>query len=530
MTNSVPEIENAKTILIIGSNTTSSHPLVADRIYRAKEKGAKIIVVDPRRNQISLIADIYIPLRPGFDNAFINGLMHIILKEGWHDEEFIKERTEGFEEFKKNLEEYTPETVEKLTGISKDILFEVAKTYAQNRPSSIIYCMGITQHTTGTENVKNLANLAMLTGNVGKPSTGVNPLRGQNNVQGACDMGGLPNVLPGYTRVDDDSGRKRFEDVWGVKLPEKPGLTIVEIMDGILEGKIKALYIMGENPLLSDPNLSHVREALESLELLVVQDIFMTETASIAHVVLPASSAFEKDGTVTNTDRRVQRIRKAVDPPGEAMEDWKIICEIAKRLGGKGFDYESPEEIFREIASLTPAYGGISYERLEKEGGLQWPCKTPDDPGTPYLHKDGFARGKGLFTPIEHKDPAEMPDDEYPFILTTGRVPFHFHTGTMTRKTAILEAEAPQPFVEINKEDAKALGISNGEEVAVESRRGEITLRAEVVDTIKKGVVFIPFHYREAPANILTNPALDPIAKIPEYKVCAVRIRKIGGN
>ncbi len=529
MTNSVPEIEDAKTILIIGSNTTSSHPLVAERVYNAKKKGAKVIVVDPRKIQIASIADIYIPLKPGFNNAFINGLMHIIIKEGWHDKDFIEERTEGFEKLKENLEKYTPEFVERLTGIDEKTLRTVAELYAKNRPSSIIYCMGITQHSSGTSNVRNLANLAMLTGNVGKPSTGVNPLRGQNNVQGACDVGGLPNVFPGYQRVDDSSSREKFEKAWNTKLSDKPGLTVVEIMEGIIEGKIKALYIMGENPALSDPNSSHVRKALSSLELLVVQDIFVTETAQFAHFVLPASSNFEKDGTVTNTDRRVQRVRKVVEPPGEAMEDWKIICELAKRMGSKGFDYESPEDIFKEIAALTPIYSGISYERIEKSG-IQWPCKSKDDPGTPFLHKDGFARGKGAFVPVEHKGPEESPDDDYPFILTTGRVPFHFHTGTMTRKTPALEQESPSPFVEINPEDAKTLGIADGEKVVVESRRGSVKLEARVTDTIARGVVFIPFHYREAPANMLTNPALDPIAKIPEYKACAVRIKKAEGG
>ncbi len=526
MTNSIPEIEDAKTIFIIGSNTTSSHPLVAERVYKAKEKGAKVIVVDPRKIQISLIADVYIPLPPGYDNAFINAVMHVIVKEGWHDKGFIDERTEGFEEFSKNLEKYTPEYVENLTGIPKDDIIKVAEIYAKNKPSTILYCMGITQHVTGTDNVKNLANLAMLTGNVGKPSTGVNPLRGQNNVQGACDVGGLPNVLPGYVRVDSD-GRKNCEEVWGVKLPEKPGLTVVEIMNAILDGKVKALYIMGENPLLSDPDLHHVEEALKKLDFLVVQDIFMTETANYAHIVLPGAAFSEKDGTFTNTDRRVQRVRKAVYPPGDAMEDWRIICEIARRMGAKGFDFQDPREVFDELASVSPIYAGIDYDRIEKEG-IQWPCRTKDDPGTPYLHKDGFARGKGLFIPIEFKEPDEMPDNEYPFTLTTGRVPFQFHTGTMTRRTKILEHEAPEPFVEINPKDAEKLGISNGEKVVVESRRGSIELKALVTEGIKEGVVFIPFHYREAAANYLTNPALDPVAKIPEYKVCAVKIKKLG--
>ncbi len=527
MTNSVPEIEDARTIFIIGSNTTSSHPLVAERVYKAKKKGAKVIVADPRRIQISLIADIYIPLPPGYDNALINAMMHVIVKNNWHDREFIEERTEGFEEFAKNLEKYDPAYVERLTGIPQDLVVKAAEIYAKEKPSTILYCMGVTQHTTGTENVRNLANLAMLTGNVGKPSTGVNPLRGQNNVQGACDVGGLPNVLPAYQRVDNDQARKPFEEAWGVGLPSKPGLTIVEMMDAIVEGRIKALYIMGENPLISDPNLHHVEEALERLELLVVQDIFLTETGRYAHYILPGSSFLEKDGTFTNTDRRVQRVKKAIDPPGEAREDWRIIIDLAKAMGAKGFDFESPRDVFEEIRRVTPIYAGITYERMEKES-IQWPCRGEDQPGTPYLHKDGFARGKGQFVPVALKEPAEKTDPDYPFVLTTGRVPFQFHTGTMTRRTELLESEAPEPFVEMHPKDAERIGVKTGDKVVVSSRRGSIEVKVVVTENIKEGVVFIPFHYREGAVNYLTNPALDPVAKIPEYKVCAVNIKRAG--
>ncbi len=529
MTNSVKGIEDADCILVIGSNTTSSHPLVAHRIYRAKAKGARLIVVDPRKTQIALFADVYVPIRPGDDNAFLNGVMNVIVENDWHDKAFIEERTEGFEEFRENLKKYTPEYVEEITGIPQETIRKVAELYAKAERSSIIYCMGITQHTVGTSNVRNLANLAMLTGNIGRPSTGVNPLRGQNNVQGACDLGGLPNVLPGYQRVDDDKLRAKFEEAWGVKLPSKVGLTVTEMMGGILEGKVKALYIMGENPILSDPNLSHVEEALRKVEFLVVQDMFMNDTARFAHLVFPAASFAERDGTVTNTDRRVQRFYKAVDPPGEAREDWVIIREVAKAMGGKGFDFASAEEIFDELVKLTPIYGGLSYKRLEGEG-IQWPCRTPDDPGTPYLHKDQFARGKGAFLPVEHVPPAEVPDADYPFILTTGRIPFHFHTGTMTRRTPLLDAEAPESFVEIHPEDAEGIRVRDGDVVEVSSRRGKVKVKVRVVEGIRKGTVFLPFHFAEAAANLLTIEALDPVAKIPEYKVCAVKISKEEGG
>ena len=529
MTNSVAEIEEADCIFVIGSNTTSSHPLVASRIMAAKEKGAKLIVVDPRRTQIAQMADIYVPLPAGRDNAFLNGLMHIIVEEGWHDQQFIQERTEGFEEFKENLKDYTPEYVQRVTGIDAELLREVAETYAKASKASIIYCMGITQHVAGTDNVKNLANLAMLTGNVGKPSTGVNPLRGQNNVQGACDMGGLPNVFPGYQRVGAEAPRRKFEEAWGVSLPAEPGLTVTEMMDAVLEGRVKALYIMGENPLLSDPDLNHVEEALREVEFLVVQDIFLTETARFADVILPGACFAEKEGTITNTERRVQRMYKAIDPPGEAKQDWAIICELAKAMGAQGFDFSGPEEIFEELARLTPSYAGISYQRIEAEGGLQWPCRTPDDPGTPYLHKDQFARGKGLFTPIKYLDPAELPDGEYPFLLTTGRLPFHFHTGTMTREAPHLVEEIDEPWLEIHPEDARGLGLRDGEVVEVSSRRGSVRVKARLTEGIRQGTVFLPFHFREAPANLLTIKALDPVAKIPEFKVCAVKISKVEG-
>ena len=528
MTNSITEFEDADCILVIGSNTAEQHPLIARYVLRAKEKGAKLIVVDPRAITLAQFADYHLRQRPGTDVAVFNGFMNVILSEGLEDKEFIKERTEGIEELKETVEKYTPERVEKITGIPKDKLIQAAKIYAQSEHASIIYSMGITQHTTGVDNVSSSANLAMLTGNVGKPSTGVNPLRGQNNVQGACDLGALPNVYSGYQNVVDEKARAKFEDAWKVKLPEKPGLTVVEMMNEAAKGNIKAMYIMGENPMISDPDISHVKEGLENLEFLVVQDIFLTETAQLADIVLPAASYAEKEGTFTSTERLVQMVRKAIEPRGESKADWEIICNLAKAIGSKDFEYGTPAEIMDEIASLTPSYGGMSYGRLQK-GGLAWPCPSKEHPGTPYLHKEKFARanGKGKFWGIEFKEPAEVPDEEYPFILSTGRVIFHFHTGTMTRKTELLNKELPTGYVEIAPKDADRLALADEEIVLVQTRRGQIETKALITERVPEGMLFMPFHFAECAANVLTNPALDPKAKIPEFKVCAAKIERV---
>jgi len=531
MTNSTPEFSQyTRCFLITGSNTTEAHPLIASHIMEAKERGAKIIVIDPREVQIGRLADLYLRPRPGTDVAWLNGLMHVIVSEELADQEFIEKRTEGFEEMWAVVKEYTPERVEEISGIPADALRAAARMYAQNKPAAILYAMGITQHTTGTDNVKSIANLAMLTGNIGIPGAGVNPLRGQNNVQGACDMGGLPNVYPAYQPVSSPEAKAKFEAAWGVEgLPDQPGLTVVEMVNAAGEGKLRALYIMAENPMLSDPDINHTRECLEKLDFLVVQDIFLTETAELAHVVLPGASFAEKDGTFTTTDRRIQRVRKAINPPGEAKADWEIICELARKLGARGFDYSSPEEIMAEIAKVAPSYGGVTYERLDKEGGLHWPVPSVDHPGTPYLHKEKFTRGLGKFHAVHFKEAAELPDEEYPFILTTGRIMFQYHTGTMTRRSPKLEQEAPEPFVEINPSDAEKIGLNGAKKVKVSSRRGSIELAVRVTDRIKPGVVFIPFHYAEAAANALTNAALDPVARIPEYKICAVKVEPVRG-
>lgn len=527
MTNSIEELENSDCILITGSNTTEQHPLIARYIMRAKAKGAKLIVVDPRAIPLSKFAEFHLRQRPGTDVAWINGFMNVIISEGLADKTFIEERTEGYEEMAKTVSRYTPDFVETITGIPKENLIEAARTYAKADRASIVYSMGITQHTTGVDNVRSCANLAMLTGNVGKPSTGVNPLRGQNNVQGSCDVGALPNVFSGYQSVTDEKIRVKFENAWKTKLPSKPGLTVIEMINEAFSGKIKMMYIMGENPMMSDPDIGHVEEGLNNLEFLVVQDIFLTETAELADIVLPATSYAEKDGTFTSTDRRVQVMRKVIEPIGESRPDWQIICDLARKMGSEEFEYSSPSEVMDEIASLTPIYGGITYERLNQTG-LQWPCPSTDHAGTPYLHKDRFSRGKGSFAAIEFKEPAELPDEEYPLILTTGRTMFHFHTGTMTRKTKILNREVSTGYVEINPADAEKMGVASGELIGVQSRRGEIDVKAFVTEKVPQGVLFIPFHFFECAANVLTNPALDPVAKIPEYKVCAVRIIKGG--
>lgn len=526
MTNSVNEIGEAKCIFSIGSNTTASHPIIGLEVKKAVRNGAKLIVANPRRIDLCRFADIYIQQEPGTDVALLMGMMRVIVDEGLHDVSFIEERCENFEAFLKSLENFDIDTVSRITGVPAEKIIEAARVYAADKPSTILYAMGITQHTHGTDNVMATANLAMLTGNVGRPSTGVNPLRGQNNVQGACDMGALPNVYPGYQRVDDVEIQKRFEEAWGYPLSDSPGLTLTEMFDAACEGKVKAMYIIGENPVLSDPNSKHVSEALDKLEFLVVQDLFLTETAQYADVVLPATTFAEKDGTLTNTERRVQRIRKAIEPIGDSRPDWRIVCEIAKRMKAKGFAFENVVEIMEEIASLTPIYGGISYDRIE-ELGLQWPCPTPDHPGTKFLHAEQFSRGRGQFMSLEYKPAAELPDDEYPLLLTTERSLYHYHTGSITRKVEGLNTLRTNEWVEMNPKDASALGITDAETVKVISRRGEITSRVKVTDTSPPGVISMTFHFAESPTNVITSPALDPVAKIPEAKVCAVRVEKI---
>ena len=527
MTNSIAEIEDAGCIMVIGSNTTACHPLIARRIFRAREKGARLIVADPREIQLSRYADIAVRHRLGTDVALLNGMMHVIVSNRWHDLEYIRQRTEDFEILEKSLAGYDPETVEEITGVPADDIVRMAELYSRTPPASLLYAMGITQHTTGVDNVKSCCNLAMLTGNVGVHGGGVNPLRGQNNVQGACDMGGLPNVLPGYQAVTDGAVVQKFSTAWGRDIPGQPGLTITDMVKSMLDGKLKALYVIGENPKLSDPDWNHFSHALKTLDFLAVQDIFLSETAQVADVVFAASSLAEKEGTFTNTERRCMRINRAVEPLGDSLPDWKIISRLSAAMGYR-MDYRSPEHIFDEMARLTEkSYGGMNYQRLGI-AGLQWPCPDDSHPGTAYLHKDQFARGLGKFHAVSFRKPAEEVSETYPFLLTTGRMFAHYHFGTMTRISPHLDVEQKTGYVEIHPDDAMRLDIKEKDVLILSSRRGEMTVPARISDSVQPGTLFLPIHFGENPSNILTSSdAFDPIAKIPEYKVSAVRIQAL---
>jgi len=527
MTNSIEEIDNAGTIFVIGSNTTAAHPVISHRMRRAAQNGATLIVVNPKEIDLVKAADYFVQPKPGSDTAFLMGMCRYILENDLHDKKFIKENTEDFEEFRKALEEFTPEFVEEITSVPWEQIAMVARVYATKKPASIFYAMGITQHSHGTDNVMAIANLAMLTGSVGKPSTGVNPLRGQNNVQGACDLGGLPNVYPGYQRVDDPLNKEKFEKAWGKDLSGDVGLTHTEIFDAILAGEIKAMYMVGENPVLTEANAKHTQKALEELDFLVSQDIFLTESGQYADVVLPAASFAEKDGTFTNTERRVQRVRQVIPPRGDSKPDWWITTQIAKAMGEDGFDFQSPEEIMTEINQVSPIYGGITYKRIEKNG-LQWPCKDVKDPGTQYLHKGKFSRGKGRFVPLEYKPSAEIADKKFPLILTTDRSLYHFHT-VMTRRAEGLDELESEELVKMHPNDAEQYGVEDGQWIEISSRRGKVKARAQVTDICQPGMVSMTFHFVETPTNEITNPALDPIAKIPETKVSAVKIKVLKG-
>jgi len=522
MTNSIREIEGMEVLFIIGSNTKETHPVIANRMIKAFRKGAKIIVADPRRVPMTKFSELYLPLRPGTDVALLNGMAKVISDEGLRNDDFIRDKTEGYEAWKDAVRDFTPERVSRITGVAKDDIIRAARIYGASRTAGIFYTMGITQHTCGTDNVKAIANLATLTGNIGRPHTGVNPLRGQNNVQGASDAACAPNVFPGYQKVDDPAVRKKFEEAWGVTLPPKPGLTTTEMINAAADGRLKALYIMGENPVLTDPNQHHTIKALQDLEFLVVQDIFMTETAKYAHVVLPAACSYEKEGTFTNTDRRVQRVRKAVNPPGDAWDDLSIIMALSRHLGYP-MEYRSPELVFEEFRRLWPALSGISYERI-KSRGIAWPCPAPDHPGTEFLYKDGFPKGRVPFVPVEYREPAEVTSDEYPFVLTTGRNLYQYHSGSMTRRVEPIEKRAGKAYAEINEADAVRLEIRDGGKVKVRSKRGVIEISARISAMVPPGTIFIPMHYAEAAANVITNDALDPTVKIPELKVCAVQV------
>ncbi len=529
MTNSVDEIADTGAMLVIGSNTTENHPIIALKMKEAVAKGAQLIVADPRKIPLVKFATLWLRQRPGTDSVLLNAIAHVICKEGLEDKAFITERTDNFEIFAKSLQSFTPEFGEEVTGVPAADIIKAARIYGSAGCAGIYYAMGITQHVMGTNNVNAIGNLAMMTGNLGKHGAGVNPLRGQNNVQGSCDMGSLPNVYPGYQKVDDPAVKEKFETAWGRVLSDKIGTPASVMTNQMIEGTIKGLYIFGENPALSDPNTTHSVEAFKSLEFLVVQDIFMTETAELADVVLPGASFAEKDGTFTCSERRVQRIRKAINPPGEARSDLDIIDQLYKRVLGEGNLGETPDAsaVFDEVAGLWTALAGMDYKRIDRDG-LQWPCPDKDHPGTKFLFEGRFAteNGKALFWEVPYVKSDELPDEEFPYVLTTGRELFHYHTGSMTRRSTGLNTIAPEAFVEVNPADAGKLGVVHGEKITVRSRRGEIKLKARVSSIVPPRVVFIPFHYTEAAANLLTNNAMDPVCKIMEAKVCAVSIQK----
>ena len=543
MTNSIDDIaDDAQAFFVIGTNTTQNHPVIGMRIRQAvRQRGAKLIVADPRKIDLTKFAVLHLRHKPGTDIALVNGLMNIILSNSWEDKEFIKTRTEGFDDFKAVVDEYTPERVTEITGVPVEDLLQAAEIMAQNKPTAVLWAMGITQHITGVGNVMSLANLQMLLGNMGVPGGGTNPLRGQNNVQGACDLGGLLNVYPGYQKVTNPEIRSEYAKAWG--LPEEQlslelGLTATEMMPLALEGKQKAIYILGEDPLMSEPDTNHIRQAMEKYELVILQEIFPSETAPYADILLPGASFAEKNGTFTNTERRIQMVHKAVESPGLAKPDWWIISELAKKIleeGNRqvskavysGWEYQDTAQIMDEIAALTPIYAGVTHKRLLEGESLQWPVKDREHPGTPILHVGQFSRGKGLFNPIEHVPPAELPDEEYPIILSTGRVLYHWHGGQMTRRSKGLLEIYPEPLIEVNDFDAEKIGLNGNKRVKVTSRRGTIEAEATVTDRVPPGMVYANFHFPEASANELTIAALDPVAKIPEYKVCAVKVEAV---
>ena len=523
MTNSIEETLHNDVMFIIGSNTTENHPVIATLMKRAKKNGAKLIVADPRRIEMADLADLYLQIKPGTNIALINGLCHVIIRDGLIDEQFIETQTEEFDALKSFLTSYTPEVVSEITGVPAEDIVKAAHLYAGSNAAGIYYAMGITQHTTGTHGVMALSNLTMMTGNLGKPNCGLNPLRGQNNVQGACDMGALPADLPGYQKVFKPEVQAAFEGYWGRPLSNKVGLTLPEVITAITNDKVRMLWAFGENPAVSDPDSNHIQHALAHCEFLVVSDLFLTETAEFADVVLPAASFAEKEGTFTNTERRVQRVRKAVTPRGNSKPDWVIFMDVMNRLGYPK-KYSNTSQIMNEIAQVTPSYRGISFERIE-EVGIQWPCPTKDHPGTKFLHKDKIARGRGLFVPVDYKDPAEVTDHEYPYILTTGRVLYQYHTMTMTGKTEGLNILTGDSYIELSPGTASRYDLKTGDLVRIKSRRGEAVAAARVTDIIEDDVVFMPFHFANG-ANFLTNSAADAIAIIPELKVCAVSIEK----
>jgi predicted molibdopterin-dependent oxidoreductase YjgC len=527
MTNSIPEIRDADLIFVIGSNTTEAHPIIAMEMKHAVQRGAKLIVADPRGIWLSDIADLHLQLKPGTDVWLLNAMAHVIVGEGLAYEAFIAAHTEGFEAVRETVARYTPEEAEKVTGVPADDIRQAARWYATTRKAGIYYTLGITEHTHGTDNVYGLANLVLMTGHLGVRSAGMNPLRGQNNVQGANDAGASPVFYPGYQRVVDDAVREKFEEAWGVPLSPHDGLNLNVMMGALAKGEVKGLFVMGEDIVASEPNSGKVVHGLEECEFLVCQEIFPNLTTEFADVIFPAACFAEKDGVFTNSDRRVQLVRKAVEPPGQARADWEILCDLARAVGYPMPDYAGADDVYAEMASLAPKFSGISHARIEAEGGLQWPCPTPEHPGTPTLHLDGPLIGTAPFQAIEYRPSAELACPEYPLVLSTGRTLYHYNVGTQTRRDAGPIAKQPRSFVEIHRHDARGLGVEDGERVRVISRRGEVEADVLVSRRMRPGCVWMPFHFPDQPVNRLTNDAGDAITGTGEYKVCAVRLERL---
>ncbi len=526
MTNSIPEIRDADFLFVTGSNTTEAHPIIAMEMKRAVRRGARLAVADPRAIWLTEIADWHLQIQPGTDVWLLNAMAHVIVTEGLVNRAYIETNTENFEAVRETVLRYPPEEAEKVTGVPAETIREVARAYATTEKAGIYYTLGITEHTTGTDNVYALSNLVLMTGHLGLRSAGMNPLRGQNNVQGANDAGATPVFYPGYQRWDDPAVREKYAAAWGVPQSERKGLNLNEMMKAMIAGEIRGIFLMGEDIVVSEPNVGRVEEAMNHLEFVAVQDIFFTESCHYADVVLPAACFAEKEGVFTNSDRRVQRVRKAVEPPGQARADWQVLAEILRRAGVPA-DYEHPREIYAELAALAPKFAGISHQRIEREGGLQWPVPTPDSPSTEYLHKGGVLRGKGLFQPVEFRPPFECAEPEYPLVLSTGRTLYHYNVATQTRRSEGLSAKQPEAFVEISRRDAQKAGVADGQLVDVVTRRGRVRCRAMVSRQVRRGCIWMPFHFPAARTNRLTTDAGDAVTGTGEYKVCAARLEPV---
>jgi len=527
MTNSIPEIRDADFLFVTGSNTTEAHPIIAMEMKLAVQRGAKLAVADPRAIWLTEIADWHLQLKPGSDVWLLNAMAHVIVTEGLENRPWIEANTENFDAVREAVLRYSPEEAEEVTGVPAPAIREVARAYASTEKAGIYYTLGITEHTCGTDNVYALSNLVLMTGHLGLRSSGMNPLRGQNNVQGANDSGASPVFYPGYQRAADPAVREKFGVAWGVEQSSTAGLNLNEMMKAMGDGRLRGLYLMGEDIVISEPNVGRVEEALNELDFVVVQDIFFNESCRFADVVLPAACFAEKEGVFTNSDRRVQLVRQAVEPPGHARPDWKILLEIMQRVGVHQPDYSGPAEIFSEMASLAPKFAGISHQRIEREGGLQWPVTSEDDSSTEYLHRDGVLRGKGLFQPVEYSPPFEETDPEYPLVLSTGRTLYHYNAATQTRRSEGLTRKQPEAFVEIHPSNARKLGIQDGQMVDVVSRRGRVRCRAMISRQVRRHAIWMPFHFPEARTNYLTTDAGDKVTGTGEYKVCAARVEPV---